>query len=87
MTRIALLAALVALCACTEPAPPEKPSISYKTRAENASMRVEKEHRLSENETVRVVIVPGWPMGERCVLYTGPTSSAMACREVSPLRQ
>ena len=59
-------------------------SVSYKTRAEHASAKVEKEYRLSETETIKVVIVPGFPMGERCVIYTNVQTSAMQCREITP---
>ena len=65
----------------------EAPAISYKTRAEHASVKVEKEYRLSETETIKVVIVPGFPMGERCVIYTNGQTSAMQCREVTPRQQ
>ena len=58
--------------------------IVWKTRAEHAKAKVEKEYRLSETETMKVVIVPGFPMGERCVIYTNGQTSAMQCREITP---
>jgi len=88
MSRIVLALLLaVLLVGCKDQSPPEPERMSYKTRAENASIRVEREHRLSENESVRVVIVPGFPYGERCVLYTGPTSSSLDCKEITPREQ
>ena len=79
-----LLALLFAGCDQT---PPEPERVSNRTRAENASIHVEREHRLSEDEQIRVVIVPGFPMGERCVLYTGPGTSAMQCEEATSRQQ
>ena len=46
-------------------------------------MRVEKTYRLSETETVKTIIVPGWPLGEKCVIYSNAVSSTMQCREIS----
>lgn len=87
-TRLLLAAALAALAGCDRaPAPPPQPSISYKTRVENATARIEQTYRLSETEIVKVLIVPGWPMGERCVIYSGPSGSTMSCRELVPSRQ
>jgi hypothetical protein len=63
------------------------PAISYKTRAEHATAKVEKEYRLSETETIKVVIVPGFPMGDRCVIYTNVQGSTMQCREITPGQQ
>lgn len=59
--------------------------ISYKTRAENAHARIEKTYRLSETESIKVVIVPGWPFGERCIIYNNASnySSAMRCSEIT----
>ena len=87
MRLLALLAAALLSACKPEPVEPAKPSISYKTRAENAQVRVEKSHRLSETETVKVITVPGYPMGERCVVYNNGPASAMQCRELSPTRQ
>ena len=85
--RILGLLLTVLVTGCNEQTSAEPQNMSYKTKAENASIRVEREHRLSENESVRVVIVPGFPYGERCVLYTGPTSGSMDCKEIMPPEQ
>lgn len=89
-TALLLSAAAVALClplaGCKDP-PVPKPSVSYKTKAENAHARIEKTYRLSETETIKVVIVPGYPVGERCVIYTNGTSSTMSCSELTVLKQ
>lgn len=87
MTLVAMLACL-SLSGCGEKAQavPE-PAISWKTRAEHAKAKVEKEYRLSETETMKVVIVPGFPMGERCTIYTTGQTSAMQCREITPGQQ
>ncbi len=77
----------VLVAACKEQTSAEPQNMSYKTKAENASIRVEREHRLSENESVRVVIVPGFPYGERCLLYTGPASSSIDCKGITPREQ
>lgn len=83
-----MLGAFAALPGCSE-APSAKEireaPISYKTRAENAHARIEKTYRLSETETVKVVIVPGWPFGERCIIYNNASnySSAMRCSEIT----
>ena len=93
---IALLSGLTILCllivGCqgkppATPAAPPAPAISYKTRAEHASAKIEKEYRLSETETIKVVIVPGFPMGERCVIYSNGRGNAMPCREIMPGQQ
>lgn len=80
----------VALPGCSE-APSAKEireaPISHKTRAENAHARIEKTYRLSEIENIKVVIVPGHPLGERCVIYTNGAASAMQCREILPNQQ
>lgn len=80
------LACCLLLTGCGEK-PPEKPGMSYKTRAEHAPIRVDKEIRLSETESIKVVIVPGFPMGERCVIYTNERGNAMQCREVTASQQ
>lgn len=80
------LVAIALFASCSEPVPTDpapQPEISYRTRAENAPIKVLKEHRLSETETVRLISVPGFPFGERCVLYTGPQTSALQCGEDS----
>lgn len=86
---IAGLIASNALTGCSGEAspPPQKPSISYRTKAENANARIDKTYRLSETETIKVVIVPGFPYGERCVIYSNSTSSTMHCQEISAGRQ
>jgi len=86
--RLIALFSLLALAACQPAATePTKPSISWKTRAENANARIEKTYRLSETESVKVVTVPGYPLGERCVIYNNGQSSAMQCRELLPSHQ
>lgn len=82
-----LLSGILTGCTGEASPPPEKPSISYKTRAENAQARIDRTYRLSETEIVKVIIVPGHPYGERCVVYSTPTSSTMHCRESAAQRQ
>jgi hypothetical protein len=83
-TQAALLLAVVLLAGCSDSDPtPQQQPISYRTRAENAPIKVLKEHRLSDTETVRLISVPGFPFGERCVLYTGPQTSSLQCGEDS----
>jgi hypothetical protein len=65
----------------------ERQPVSQKVRIENLQPRVEKSYRLSEAESIKVVIIPGFPMGERCLVYSNATSSAMQCREVLPSEQ
>lgn len=88
MRRSVLYAVLLMLAACRPAATePQKPSISYKTKVENASARVDKSYRLSETETVKVIIVPGHPMGERCIVYSNGQTSTMQCSELRPAQQ
>jgi len=54
---------------------------------EDPQARIEKTYRLSETETVKIVMVPGWPVGERCVIYSNAVSSTIQCREISPGHQ
>ncbi len=84
---IALLTASLFMPSCSGPTPPKPAPISQKTRVENLQARVEKSYRLSETESVKIVIVPGWPFGERCVIYSNAVSSTMQCREVLPHEQ
>lgn len=86
--RLTLLTIPMLLAAC-QPATPEptKPSVSYKTRAENAEARIDKTYRLSDTESVKVITVPGWPSGERCVVYSNGSAIAMQCGELSPSKQ
>ena len=86
MVRPIPLACCLLLPGCGEK-PPEKPGMSYKTRAEHVPIRVDKEIRLSETESIKAVIVPGFPMGDRCVIYSNGTASAMQCREVTASQQ
>lgn len=82
-----LVAGGLALQACSEATPNNPPPISQKTRVENLQARVEKTYRLSETETVKIIMVPGFPFGERCVIYSNAVSSTMQCREISPSQQ
>ena len=68
---------------CSRAPDPKSPPISQKVRVENLQARVEKTYRLSDTETVKTVIVPGWPLGEKCVIYSNAMSSTMQCREIS----
>jgi len=82
---------VAALCAavlgCSEPKATTPPPISQKVRVENLQARVDKTYRLSETESIKIVIVPGWPFGERCVIYTNAVSSTMQCREITTREQ
>ena len=86
LALIALICLLLAGCQRQHEAA-AAPAISWKTRAEHATAKVEKEYRLSETETMKVVIVPGFPMGERCTIYTNDRGNAMQCREITPSQQ
>lgn len=72
---------------CSEAAPDKRPPISQKVRVENLQARIEKSYRLSDTENVKILMVPGWPFGERCVIYSNSTSSTMQCREITPSQQ
>lgn len=90
MRNVAMLAILVGvmLSGCSEPKQAkEQPQISQKVRVQNLQPRIEKTYRLSETETVKVLIMPGWPMGEKCVIYTNGSTSTMQCREALPYEQ
>ena len=84
---IALITASLFLLSCSKPAPPKQPAISQKVRVENLQARIEKTYRLSETENIKIVIVPGWPFGERCVIYSNAVSSTMQCREITTSQQ
>ena len=86
LSIVACLCLLLAGC-WEKPQAAAAPAISWKTRAEHAKVKVEKEYRLSETETMKVVIVPGFPMGERCVVYSNERGNAMQCREITPGQQ
>ena len=86
LSGVACLCLLLAGCQDRQEAA-AAPAISYKTRAEHAKAKVEKEYRLSETETIKVVIVPGFPMGERCVIYSNGQGNTMQCREITPGKQ
>ena len=82
------MAAALALAGCQGAEPPAaQPSISYKVKAENASARIEREFRLSESETVKTIMVPGFPYGSRCVVYQRNEAVAMQCAEVFASQQ
>jgi hypothetical protein len=86
--KLLLMLCIAALAGCDKPPAAEvQSSVSYKTRAENAVARVEKTYRLSDTESLKIVIVPGYPLGERCVVYTNGHTSAMQCRELLPSQQ
>jgi hypothetical protein len=87
LALIALVCLLIAGCWEKPQEAAAAPAVSWKTRAEHATVKVEKEYRLSETETMKVVIVPGFPMGERCVIYTNERGNAMQCREITPGQQ
>lgn len=88
MRQLTLFAAAALVGACQPVATePVRPSISYKTKVENTSARVDKSYRLSETETVKVIIVPGHPMGERCIVYSNGPASTMQCSELRPADQ
>lgn len=84
---LATLAACVAVAGCKEATPEKPPPISQKVRVENLQARIDKTYRLSETESVKIVIVPGFPFGERCVIYSNAVSSTMQCREIMPREQ
>ena len=68
---------------CSRSTDPKPLPISQKVRVENLQARVEKTYRISEAEPVKTIIVPGWPFGEKCVIYSNAASSTMQCRDVS----
>ncbi len=82
ITILTALAACAGMLGCSKAAPDNPPPISYKTRVENMHARIDKTYRLSETESIKIVIVPGHPYGERCVIYTNGATSAMRCREL-----
>lgn len=88
ITTLAALASCLVALGCSEATPnTTPPPISQKIRVENLQARVEKSYRLSETDSIKIVIVPGYPMGERCLIYSNATSSTMQCREVLPHEQ
>lgn len=92
MNRIVTLMALAAVAAvmgCSDPKPPkeQQPQISQKVRVQNLQARIEKTYRLSETESIKTVIVPGYPIGEKCIVYSNAVSSTMQCREILPSQQ
>ena len=89
MNRSALLMASFAIlvAGCDSSAAPDRPSIDYRLRAENAPARIEKSYRLSETETVKVLVVPGFPFGDRCVIYGDQRGNTMQCREIGVSRE
>ena len=84
---IALITASLFMPSCSRPAPATPPPISQKVRVENLQARIEKTYRLSETESIKIVIVPGWPFGERCMVYSNAVSSTMQCREITAGQQ
>lgn len=90
VAAILALGVIAVLSGCSEsPSAKEirQQPVSYKTRAENAHARIDKTYRLSETESIKIVIVPGHPYGERCVIYTNGQSSTMHCREIAAQQQ
>lgn len=88
MKKLTMLTAIAAsIAGCSEPvttvSTPAKAPISYRTRAKNAPIKVLREHRFNDTEAVRLLSIPGFPYGERCVLYTAPQTSALQCGEDS----
>lgn len=80
--------AAVLLAGCTPPpAPLQQDDVSWRARAENSPARIEKSWRVSESETVKILIVPGFPLGERCVIYSTERGDTMQCREITPSAQ
>jgi len=59
-----------------------KPDISQRVRVENLPIRLEREQRLAEGETVKIIIVPGFPFGNRCIVYEGRSGAAIHCEEI-----
>lgn len=84
---VALLTASLFVPSCSKPAPPKPSLISQKVRVENLQARIAKSYRLSETESIKVVIVPGYPFGEKCVIYSNAVSSTMQCREITTSQQ
>lgn len=87
VAMLVILGGVVMLSGCSEPKQEPPPRISQKVRVENLQPRIAKTYRLSETETVKVLIMPGWPMGEKCTIYSNQTSSTMQCREALPHEQ
>ena len=93
ITTLTALAACAGVLGCSRAAPDkpppvkESPPISQKVRVENLQARTEKSYSLSGSETIKIVIVPGYPFGERCVIYSNANSSTMQCREITPGQQ
>jgi len=88
VAMLVILGGVSMLSGCSEPKQAkEQPQISQKVRVQNLQPRIEKTYRLSETETVKVLIMPGWPMGEKCVIYTNGSTSTMQCREALPHEQ
>jgi hypothetical protein len=78
-----IAAALLVGCGSQAAPEPKESGISYRTRAENAPARIVKSYHLSETETVTVLVVPGFPFGERCIIYGDHRGNTMQCREIS----
>lgn len=93
ITTLTVLAACAGVLGCSRAAPDkpppvkESPPISQKVRVENLQARTEKTYPLSGSETIKIVIVPGYPFGERCVIYTNGATSTMSCREITAGQQ
>ena len=84
---VALITAALFMPSCSRAPDSKSPPISQKVRVENLQARVEKTYRLSETETVKTIVVPGWPLGEKCVIYSNAVSSTMQCREITTRQQ
>ncbi len=89
VATLVILCGVALLSGCPEPNPlkQEAASISQKVRVQNLKPRIEQAYALSDTESVRILIVPGWPMGEKCLVYSNATSSTMQCREILPQEQ
>ncbi|MBI4293626.1 MAG: hypothetical protein HY661_19290 [Betaproteobacteria bacterium] len=88
-TSLAVMLACLLIAGCGSQASTEAkpPPINYKERAENAQARIVKSYRLSDTESVKVLIIPGYPWGDRCVIYSNERGNTMQCSEISASRQ
>lgn len=64
-----------------------KADISEKVRVDNLPIRVEREQRLSDTEAVKVIIVPRYPYGQRCIVYVNGPARSMQCDEIFATEQ
>jgi len=84
---VSIATALLVGCGSQAAPEPKESGISYRTRAENAPARIVKTWRLSEDESVKVLVVPGFPFGERCIIYGDQRGNTMQCSEMSARQQ